>query len=526
MEILPHLIIVPGSADQEKLYELSWASSPGATLVLDIGSGEVIAANPAAESLFMYSHGGLVGLHLTRLHPEAERERVKAELLQSVEEPLFHFGFHIQSNVVPSAPVVVRSSKSATVGGRSVKVCFYRDISDLEQREHLLATKQWALSAYAGAALAMSEKRTVKSFLESICEAITRESVYVLAGVVMAESGENKAVRIEAEAGSAKGYLNGLSLSWSEDRPDGNGPVGTSLRTGTVQQIEDSEENPSFEPFRDQARRYGIRSNVSIPFSFENDRYGALAVYAAHPRAFEPLAVEVFRHLAEQIGNGIHSIEQEKRLLDEQMQSTKMRMQLTEALSAMVSPIIAAMELRDPYTAGHQSRVAHIAVAIGKEMGWPEERIVGLRVAAQVHDIGKISVPVEILSKPGQLNAIERLMVNAHSETGHTILRGIPFAWPIAEIVRQHHEKLDGSGYPFGLKGDEILPEAKVLAVADIVEALISDRPYRRAMDLKVVLEEIESQSGRLLDPEAVRICAMLFREGRLCVPISKPGQV
>jgi HD-GYP domain-containing protein (c-di-GMP phosphodiesterase class II) len=162
--------------------------------------------------------------------------------------------------------------------------------------------------------------------------------------------------------------------------------------------------------------------------------------------------------------------------------------------------------------------VAEIAVAIGREMGWPEARIQGLRVAAQVHDIGKISIPAEILTKPGHLNVAEKAMINQHSETGYTILKDIPFAWPIAEIVRQHHEKLDGSGYPRGLKADEMLPEAKVLAVADIVEAMASYRPYRPGIPLDVVLKEIEKDAGTLLDPEAVRVCVSLFRDKHFVV--------
>jgi HD-GYP domain-containing protein (c-di-GMP phosphodiesterase class II) len=133
-----------------------------------------------------------------------------------------------------------------------------------------------------------------------------------------------------------------------------------------------------------------------------------------------------------------------------------------------------------------------------------------------VHDIGKISIPVEILNKPGPLSELERQLTNAHPETGYTILKGIPFIWTIAEIVRQHHEKLDGSGYPFGLTDDAILPESKILTVADIVEAMGSDRPYRRAIDLETVLKYIEEQSGRLLDAEVVRVCATLFRLERL----------
>jgi HD-GYP domain-containing protein (c-di-GMP phosphodiesterase class II) len=140
-------------------------------------------------------------------------------------------------------------------------------------------------------------------------------------------------------------------------------------------------------------------------------------------------------------------------------------------------------------------------------------------VAGQIHDIGKISIPAEILTKPTKLSAGEWALIREHPETGYTILKNIPFAWPIAEVVRQHHERLDGSGYPHGLKGDAILPEAKVLAVADIVEAMASHRPYRPAMKLSIVLQQIGKDAGSLLDAEVVRVCAALFREKRLVLP-------
>ncbi len=178
--------------------------------------------------------------------------------------------------------------------------------------------------------------------------------------------------------------------------------------------------------------------------------------------------------------------------------------------------MVTAMEMRDPYTAGHESRTAEIVYAIGKEMGWGEDRLQGLRMAAMVHDIGKISIPVEILNKPGRLTAEEYSLVKQHPETGYAILKDIPFNWPVADIVRQHHEKLDGSGYPLGLKADGILMESKVLTVADMVEAMASHRPYRKPIRLEQVLVELEEQAGTLLDRGVVRICAALFREKRL----------
>jgi HD-GYP domain-containing protein (c-di-GMP phosphodiesterase class II) len=140
-------------------------------------------------------------------------------------------------------------------------------------------------------------------------------------------------------------------------------------------------------------------------------------------------------------------------------------------------------------------------------------------MAAMVHDIGKISIPSEILTKPARLNPVEFALVKRHPESSYIILKDIPYTWPIADIVRQHHEKLDGSGYPLGLKGDAILPEAKVLAVADIVEAMAAARPYRAALGLEVALAQIEKEAGTLLDAEVVRICAALFREKRLVIP-------
>jgi HD-GYP domain-containing protein (c-di-GMP phosphodiesterase class II) len=244
-----------------------------------------------------------------------------------------------------------------------------------------------------------------------------------------------------------------------------------------------------------------------------------LAVYAGQVNAFEPIALDVFRHLARQLVFGVRAIDQEKKLQSERQRTSVMQKQLTEALSAMVEPIVLAMEMRDPYTAGHQSRVAEIACAIGRELGWTEDRLQGLSIAAKVHDIGKISIPAEILTKPGKLNSAERAMICQHSETAYTILKDIPFPWPIAEIVRQHHEKMDGTGYPLGLKGDEILPESRVLAVADIVEAMTCYRPYRPGIKLHLVLKQIEKDAGIQLDPEVVRVCLDLFRKKHFVLP-------
>ena len=211
------------------------------------------------------------------------------------------------------------------------------------------------------------------------------------------------------------------------------------------------------------------------------------------------------------------SIEQEQQVLLKyaRTRSAKAESLVIVTLLQMIRSISLAMELRDSYTAGHQNRVAEIAVAIGNEMGWSAERLTGLRLGGQLHDIGKLSIPGEILTKPGKLSRIEKELLKEHCENGYNILKDIPSPWPIAAIALQHHEKLDGAGYPQGLTGEQIIPEAKVMAVADIFEAMRSHRPYRPALPIATVLAQLESEAGTKLDTDAVGICVSLCRQGR-----------
>jgi len=186
---------------------------------------------------------------------------------------------------------------------------------------------------------------------------------------------------------------------------------------------------------------------------------------------------------------------------------------LRKALGGTIRAIASVVETKDPYTAGHQRRVADIARAIAQEMKLPRERIDGLRMAGIIHDIGKVSVPSEILSSPRKLSSLEFSLIKTHAQSGHDIVREIEFPWPIARIIIEHHERMDGSGYPNALTGDQILPESRILAVADVVEAMATHRPYRPSLGLEAALDEITQNRGRLYDPEVVDACLRLFRE-------------
>lgn len=202
---------------------------------------------------------------------------------------------------------------------------------------------------------------------------------------------------------------------------------------------------------------------------------------------------------------------------------------IRKTLTGTVNALAVTVEMRDPYTAGHQLRVTQLACAIAVNIGLTQDQIEGLHVAGSLHDMGKILVPAEILNKPGSLTEMEVGQVKAHPQAGHDILMGlikghpqagydilkeIDFPWPVAQIVLQHHERLDGSGYPEGLKDSEIILEARILAVADVVEAMSSHRPYRPALGIDQALEEISAHKGTLYDTEVVDSCLKLFQGG------------
>ncbi len=205
-----------------------------------------------------------------------------------------------------------------------------------------------------------------------------------------------------------------------------------------------------------------------------------------------------------------HDITDRKRV-EEELQRTLES--LRKSVSATIQVMVSAVETRDPYTAGHQIRSADLARAIATEMGLPQDKIDGIRMAGSIHDIGKLSIPAEILSKPTKLSELEFSLIKEHARKGFEMLKDVESPWPLAEIVHQHHERMDGSGYPRKCKGEEILIEARILAVADVVESMASHRPYRPALGIDEALAEIEKNKGILYDADAVNICLRMFRE-------------
>src|SRR4030043_690196 len=201
----------------------------------------------------------------------------------------------------------------------------------------------------------------------------------------------------------------------------------------------------------------------------------------------------------------------ERKITEKKLKESYQKLQKT--LSDVIDTLASIVESKDPYTSGHQKRVAMLATAISEELGLDQDKIESIKIAALIHDIGKINIPVSILTRPGRLSEIEYDMIKTHSQLGHDMISRVEFPWPIADIILQHHERINGSGYPKGLKGKHIVLEARILAVADVVEAMASHRPYRPALGMDKALEEINMNRGKLYDADVADTCLSLFNE-------------
>lgn len=242
------------------------------------------------------------------------------------------------------------------------------------------------------------------------------------------------------------------------------------------------------------------------------DPIGAIGNYWARQYRPDPREVKILQALADTTAVAMENVGAYEKITGYASQLEKSMRDILQAVANMT-------EQRDPYTSGHERRVGIIATDIAREMGWSDDRCEGLLLIGQVHDIGKIAIPTEILTKPGRLTPLEYQLVQGHVEKGYEILKHVEFPLPIAEVIRQHHERMDGSGYPRGLKSDEILPEARILAAADVLESMSSHRPYRPALGNEAALKEIGDHKGTKYDPAVVSALFNLMHEKGYVIP-------
>jgi GAF domain-containing protein len=307
-------------------------------------------------------------------------------------------------------------------------------------------------------------------------------------------------------------YLEQMRIS-VDDVPEGSGPVGSAIRENKVVCINDCATDKRVLLWREQMLSRGFMSVAALPLRSGEKAIGALALYSGEAGFFDDDHVMLLEDMASEISFALTRFEQDASHSNVEDERQRALENMQQALKDSIHAIAFALETRDPYTAGHQRQVAKIATAIAGEMELSETVIEGIHFGSLIHDLGKISIPAEILTRPRRLTPLETQMMQTHPQAGYDIVAGIDFPWPVAEMVLQHHERMDGSGYPNGMKGEDIPLESKILAVADVVDAMTSHRPYRAGLGIVKALEEIERHRGTHFDPAVVDACLRLFRE-------------
>ncbi|PWR18183.1 HD domain-containing phosphohydrolase [Zavarzinia aquatilis] len=389
----------------------------------------------------------------------------------------------------------------------------FEDVTEQHELTESLRRHDWALTALHRAGEALIRAGSEEELIADVCAALTHDDEYPLCWIGWARDDEARTVEVTSTAGRATAYADGLHISWG-DGPLGQGPTGRAIRENKVMVNNRAASQSSFNPWKERALKHGIAASIAVPLQAGDHAIGALTVYARNEDSFGEREIGLFQEFAGTLMFGIEARRNAAALEAARQSRVRQDEKLRGALEDALAAIAGVLEQRDPYTAGHQKHVADLAIAIGRELGLDAERLHALLLAATVHDLGKIEVPVEILTKPARLNPAEFALVKRHPEVGYQLLKRIEFPWPIADIIRQHHETIDGNGYPQGLKGDQILIEAKILSVADIVESISSDRPYRPALGLDQAITEIVKMRGTKLDPVVVDACLRVLSRG------------
>lgn len=408
-----------------------------------------------------------------------------------------------------TSKVALRNAQGNAIGMLGI----YDDITERKLAELALQNANRALRAISACNEAMFRSQTEEDLLNAVCKLIVEIGEYRMAWIGYAEDDAAKTVKPMALHGAEKGYLEDRQFSWDDNSPFGRGPTGNAIRSGVTQINQNFLTNPDLAPWREAALHRGYQSSIAMPMFGTKGIFGALMIYAAEPDAFSSKEVALLENLTKDLAFGVETLRtrEERDRITEDNQRQMVAQQ--QSLKDFVRVIASTVEMRDPYTAGHQQRVSHLAMAIARDMGLSEHTVSGLELAALVHDVGQINVPAEIMCRPGKLNEYEYLLLKQHPQTGYDTLKDIRFPWPIATIVLQHHERMDGSGYPQGLKGDQILPESRIMSVADVAEAMLSHRPYRPARTMDEVIAELESGRGTRYDNTVVDACLNLLRD-------------
>lgn len=489
--------------ESENYYRTIFENTGAATVILEEDI-TISQANREWKRLFGYTSEDLIGKKWTNF--------VTDDFVKTIEE--YHSLRRIDPARVPKRYNCCIKNKAGKVRdclafvdiikGTSRSVATMIDLSEYNRINR-------ALKATSAVNMTMLYAKNEQSLLENVCQKIVDIGGYRFAWVGYVGNDAEKTVLPVAYAGYEEGFLKTFNLALT-DSEKGSGPVVMAIRAGQPFICRNIETDPRFVHWREEALKRGYKADIAIPLDIDGEgAKGALTIYSEREDVFDEEEVKLLTEMAGDLAYGINSLRtrnarnQTARELEISLE--KMRRLVLDTVDALA----VSLEIRDPYTAGHQKRVAMLAVEIAKDMGFSADQIEGVSIAATIHDIGKIAIPSEILSKPGKISEVEFALIKTHAQASYDIIKNIEFPWTVGEIILQHHERMDGSGYPQGLKGEEILLAARIIAVADVVEAMSSHRPYRPALGLDIALEEISRNKGIVYDSDVVDACLNLF---------------
>ncbi len=470
--------------------------------------GRSLAMNPAGARMmgFASPKDAVASIsdsaHDVWLNPED-----RAGYTQLLEEQGEIRDFSCQLKRSDGTPIWV-SLSARKVCGQDGQTLYYQGfIEDMTRQKALeldLSSRVRELHVLSEMNNALLHARTEEELLTEYCRIVVEVGGYRMAWVGFAEEGPEKRVLPVAHYGHEDGYLGIVNVTWA-DTERGQGPSGRCIRTGEIAVVKNFAADPMVAPWREEALKRGYMSSIAIPFRQFEGEIACLTAYGVRVSRWSDSERRLMDQVALALGFGITTL---RTALAKAQYQESLRVSLEQTIEVIAETV----EQRDPYTAGHQRRVADLCVAIARKLGLSSERAHGLRLAASIHDLGKIGIPAEILANSRRLTQTQYSLIKEHAQLGYEIVKSVQFPWPIAQMIYQHHENLDGSGYPRGLKGDEILLESRILAVADVVEAMSSHRPYRPSKGIDAALDEVLSKSGALYDSEVAETCVNLFR--------------
>ena len=492
--------------ESENYYRTIFENTGAATMIIE-DDMTISMANEKCAELILIPRESIIGLKWINFIPEQLLAKMKKNHRMRRIDPSLAPDRYKTQVITTQGQRREGLLEVSMIPGSAKSVATFMDMTDFTKIDR-------ALSSISAVNIAMIKARSERELLDTICKMIVKKCGYCFAWVGYIKGNEVKKVEVISSAGYDRGYTDKLDIALN-DPLRSNGPTGQAIKTSKSIVCKNFKTDPKVAYWAPDAIERGYITSIAIPLKNQGQVFGVLNIYSNETNVFNQEEVKLLSDMTNNLAFAIVSLQTRENLkgTNEKLEQSldKMHRILLQSVTSLGNVI----GIRDPYTAGHQKKVARMAVAIAHELLLPKDKIDSIEVASSLHDIGKLSIPGEILNKPGGLTPLELEMIKTHPQAGYAIIRDIEFPWPIADIVLQHHERMDGTGYPHGLSGDEIMLEARIIAVADVMDSMATHRPFRAALGIKKALSEIENNKGKLFDAKVVDSCLHLFKEGR-----------